>query len=124
MQKLFIALLASSAVLTSGCATTAKTTTPAPAPAIAAAPAAAKPAPAPTLGIDAQAALAEAKSYVAAAQAKNALWTKTTDALKAAEAAAKEVNDAAVIKNAKFATETAKISMDQLTLPTTEHFKK
>jgi hypothetical protein len=120
MHKLFIALLATSAVLTSGCATTAKTAA-APAPAIVAA---AAPVAAPTLSVDAQAALAEAKSYVAAAQAKNALWTKTTDALKAAEAAAKEVNDAAVIKNAKFATETAQVSIEQLSLPSTEHFKK
>ncbi|BBP00452.1 hypothetical protein [Sulfuriferula nivalis] len=121
MHKLFIALLATSAVLTSGCATTAKTTAPAPAVAAAVAPVAK---PAPTLSVDAQAALAEAKSYVAAAQAKNALWTKTADALKAAEAAAKEVNDAEVIKNAKFATETAQVSIEQLSLPSTEHFKK
>jgi uncharacterized protein YceK len=122
MHKLLIALLATSAVLVSGCATTQKAAAPAPAVAVA------TPAPAPvakpTLGIDAQAALAQAQASVAAAKAKNALWTKTADALKAAEAAAKDVNDAAVIKNAKFATETAQISIDQLNLPTTEHFKK
>lgn len=120
MHKLLIALLATSAVLVSGCATTQKAAAPAPAVAVV------TPAPvaAPTLGIDAQAALAEAKSSVAAAKAKNALWTKTAEALKAAEAAAKDVNDAAVIKNAKFATETAQLSIDQLSFPTTEHFKK
>ena len=118
MHKLLIALLAASAVLVSGCASTAKTTTVA---TVAPVPAAK---PTPTLGIDAQAALAEAQASVAAAKAKNALWTKTAEALKAAEAAAKDVNDAAVIKNAKFATETAQLSIDQLSFPTTEHFKK
>ncbi len=118
MHKLLIALLAASAVLVSGCASTAKTTTVATAAPVPAAK------PTPTLGIDAQAALAEAQASVAAAKAKNALWTKTAEALKAAEAAAKDVNDAAVIKNAKFATETAQLSIDQLSFPTTEHFKK
>ena len=119
MHKLLIALLAASAVTISGCASTAKTTTAAPAtPAVAAA------APAPTLSIDAQAALAEAKSNVAAAQALNALWTVSTTALKAAEAAAKTFDNAAVIKNAKFATETAQLGIAQLSLPSMNQSKK
>ncbi len=125
MHKLLIALLAASSVLMSGCASTAKTTAAAPAPAPAAVVAAPAPAPAPkpTLSIDAQAALAEAKSSVAAAQAQKALWTVSATALKAAEAAAKAFDDAAVIKNAKFATETAQLGIAQLSLPSTEHSK-
>ncbi|NOT17440.1 MAG: hypothetical protein HOP20_05140 [Sulfuriferula sp.] len=125
MSKLLIAVLAMSAVFMAGCASTATKTATAPAPApVAVVAPAAKPAPAPTLSVDAQAALAEAKSYVAAAKSKDALWTKTAEAMTAAEAAAKAFDNAAVIKQATFAIETAKTSIAQLDLPSTNHFKK
>lgn len=71
----------------------------------------------PTLTDEAKAALAKAEADVKAADAKGALWTTAEDALKAAQEAAKKGDSAAVIKNAKTASEHAALGIAQKSYP-------
>lgn len=108
MNKLIIALIGASVLAISGCAGTTQT---------ASAPAA------PTLSGEAQAALTQAQADVAAAKKQKALWTNAESALKAAEEAAKTADSATVIKNAKKASDAAKMGIAQTSLPSTDTFK-
>lgn len=62
-------------------------------------------------------ALAQAEADVKAAKAKKALWTTTNDALKKAKEAAEKGDSAAVEKNAKTASEHAKLGLGQAEYP-------
>lgn len=66
---------------------------------------------------EAKAALAKAEADVKAANAKGALWTTAADALKAAQEAAKKGDSAAVIKDARTASEQAALGMGQTAYP-------
>jgi len=72
---------------------------------------------APTISDEAKAALAKAEADTKAADAKGALWTTAQDALKAAQEAAKKGDSAAVIKNAKAASEHAALGNNQKAYP-------
>lgn len=69
------------------------------------------------ISAEAQAALTTAQADVKAAKAKNALWTSAADALKAAEAAAGKGDSAAVLKDAKRASNQVQQGMAQLNYP-------
>lgn len=69
------------------------------------------------ISAEAQAALSTAQADVKAAKAKNALWTTAADALKAAEAAAEKGDSAAVLKDAKRASDLVQKGMAQLNFP-------
>ncbi len=71
----------------------------------------------PTVSDEAKAALAKAEADVKAASAKNALWTTAEGALKAAKDAAAKGDSAGVIKNAKTASDHAKMGTDQKAYP-------
>ncbi len=71
----------------------------------------------PTLTDEAKAALAKAEADVKAADAKGALWTTAADALKAAQEAAKKGDSAAVIQNAKKASDHAAMGIAQKAYP-------
>lgn len=73
----------------------------------------------PVLSDEAKAALAKAEADVKAANAKAALWTTAEDALKAAQAAAKKGDSAAVVKEARTASEHAALGMGQTAYPPT-----
>ena len=100
MRKVLFALTAASLLTLSGCATQEP----------------AKPA-APTISESAKAALAAAQAAVKDAKAKNALWTTADAALKAAEAAEKKGDSAAVISNAQKAQDHAKMGLQQANYP-------
>ena len=78
----------------------------------------AKPA-APALSEEAKAALAQAEKDVKEAKAKFALWTTADKALKDAKAAAEKGDSAAVIKQAKEASELVKMGLEQTKYPPT-----
>jgi murein lipoprotein len=109
MSKVLLALTAAALLGLSGCATQQAASQPA---AKAAEPAK------PTLSADAQAALAAAQADVKAAKAKNALWTTSESALKAAEEAAGKGDSAAVLKQAKLASDQARKGLAQVDYPT------
>lgn len=71
----------------------------------------------PALSDEAKAALAKAEADVKAASAKGALWTTADAALKAAKEAAAKGDSAAVIKNAKLASEHAALGLAQKSYP-------
>lgn len=110
MNKLIIALIGASVLAISGCAGNFKDLKTAATPAT------------PTLSAEAQAALKQAQTDVASAKKQKALWTPAADDLKDAEKAASTGNSAAVIKQAKSASELSKLGIEQLSLPTTDHF--
>ena len=68
---------------------------------------------------DAKQALSKAEADVKAAKAKGALWTTAEDALKKATEAADKGDSAAVVKNAKTASEHAQLGLEQLKYPVT-----
>ncbi|OJW57111.1 MAG: hypothetical protein BGO60_12925 [Thiobacillus sp. 65-1059] len=70
-----------------------------------------------SISAEAQAALTAAQADVKAAKAKNALWTTAEGALKAAETAAEKGDSAAVLKQAKLASDQAKKGLAQLDYP-------
>jgi hypothetical protein len=100
MRKVLFALTAASLLAMSGCATQEAEK------------------PAPTISAGAKAALTAAQTAVKEAKAKNALWTTADSALKAAEAAEKKGDSAAVMKNAETAKELAGLGLQQLNYPT------
>lgn len=102
MSKLLLTLMSAALLGLAGCASTNEP--------------AAKSAPT-TISAEAQSALSAAQADVKAAKAKNALWTTSESALKAAEAAAEKLDSATVIKQAKLASEHAKLSNAQLNYP-------
>lgn len=106
MRNILLALTAASIMTLGGCASQ---TTTAPKAAEAAKPA---------ISADAEAALNAAKAAVKDAKAKSALWTTADSALKAAEAAAAKGDSDGVIKNAKTASDQAKLGMEQANYPT------
>lgn len=71
---------------------------------------------------DPKAALAQAEADVQEAKSKNALWTTATAALKAAQAAAAKGEWDAVMKNAKVASEQARLGIAQSKYPVAKHF--
>ncbi len=71
----------------------------------------------PTISAEAQAALTAAQAAVKDAKAKNALWTTAENALKAAEAAAATGDSAAVLKQAKLASDHVQKGLAQLNYP-------
>lgn len=113
MQKTMFMLAAAGLLTLAGCAST----TPAK-PEVEKAPAKVE-APKPQLSDEAKKALAEAEADVKAAQEKDALWTTARDALKQAKEAAKKMDSAEVIKNAKIASEHAKLGIAQTQYPPT-----
>lgn len=102
MSKLLLTLTSAALLGLAGCASTYE-------PAATSAPTA--------ISAEAQAALSAAQADVKAAKAKNALWTTSDSALQAAEAAAAKLDSATVIKQAKLASEHAKLSNAQLGYP-------
>ena len=78
---------------------------------------------APAITPEAQAALTQAEADAAAAAKNKVQWTTTETALKAAQAAAKTGDSEAVLKNAKFASAEAKLSLGQMQYPSTDVFK-
>ncbi|MBN8770640.1 MAG: hypothetical protein J0I46_03680 [Thiobacillus sp.] len=73
----------------------------------------------PVLSAEATEALARAESSVDLATAKKALWTTAASALVQAQEAAKQQDDAAVMKYAAVANEQAALGMAQLDSPLT-----
>ena len=111
MQKLLIALSSAAMLILGGCeGTVPAREEEAPAP---------KAEVKPSLTDEAKAALAQAQADVKEAKAKKALWTTAEDALKKAESAAAEFDNQAVIKNAKTASEQAKLGIAQTKYPLT-----
>lgn len=108
MNKLIIALIGATVLAISGCAGTGQTVS---APAV------------PALSEEAQTALTQAQTDVATAKKQKALWTNAESALKAAEDAAKTMDNEAVIKLSKKASSTAKLGIAQSSLPSTDPFK-
>src|SRR5512139_2774602 len=107
MSKVLLALTTAALLGLSGCATQS-----------ASQPAAKAAEPAkPSLSAEAQAALSAAQADVKAAKAKNALWTTAESALKAAEDEASKGDSAAVLKDAKVASDQAQKGMAQLNYP-------
>jgi len=104
MLKLVTAFASASLLLLGGCAGDMATKQDA---------AAAKPEAKTVLTEAATKALAQAEADVKAAKAKKALWTTTEDALKKAKEAAEKGDSAAVEKNAKTASEHAKLGLGQ-----------
>ncbi|MEW5787468.1 MAG: hypothetical protein AB1899_06400 [Pseudomonadota bacterium] len=104
-----------SAFALSACSQTPATSSEAPKqPAAAAAPAA------PTISDEAKQALTQAEADVKSAKSKFALWTTAETALKQAQEAAKAGDSAAVVKQAKKASEQAQFGIAQLSYPSTE----
>lgn len=68
---------------------------------------------------EAKATLAQAEKDVKEAKAKFALWTTADKALKAAQAAAAKGDSAAVTKEAKLASDHAKMGLAQTSYPLT-----
>ena len=111
MSKVLLALTSVALLGLSGCADTAKKDM-----------ADSKPAASATAAVsispEAQAALSAAQADVKAVKSKNALWTTSDSALKAAEEAAAKGDSATVLKQANWASSQAKLSTNQLTYPT------
>ncbi len=101
MRKALLALTAASLLTIGGCATERQAARPA-SPAISAA---------------ALSVLTAAQTAVKEAKARNALWTTAEDALKAAEAAEKKGDSAAVISNAQKAQDHARMGIRQTGYP-------
>jgi murein lipoprotein len=108
MSKVLLALASAALLGLSGCADMA-----AEKPAAKAAEAAK-----PTINAEAQAALTAAQNDVKAAKAKNALWTTSENALKAAEAAAEKGDSETVLKQSKLASDHVQKAMTQMNYPT------
>ena len=107
MSKVLLALTSVALLGLSGCADTAKKDM-----------ADSKPAASATaISPEAQAALTAAQADVKKVKSMNAEWTTSGNALKAAEEAAAKGDSATVMKQAKFASEQAKLSTNQLTYP-------
>jgi murein lipoprotein len=100
-KQILIALAAAGVLAVAGCQSAPTTTAAA----------------APTISDEAKAALAKAEADTKAADAKKALWTTAQDALKAAQEAAKKGDSAAVLKNAKLASDHSKMGLDQKAYP-------
>lgn len=114
MKKLLIALTGVSLLALGGCAGITQTAETGKSPTQVAAP---------TISAEAQAALTQAEADVAAARKQKALWTTAESALKAAQDAAKAGDSAGVLKNAKTASDHAKMGIEQLKYPSTNPFK-
>lgn len=71
----------------------------------------------PAINAEAQQALDAAQAAVKDARGKNALWTTADNALKAAEAAAAKGDSAAVLKQAKLASDHVQKGLAQLNYP-------
>lgn len=71
----------------------------------------------PGISAEAQTALGAAQAAVKDANAKNALWTTASDALKAAEAAAAKDDSGTVITQSRLASDQANKGLAQLTYP-------
>lgn len=71
---------------------------------------------------DPKAALAQAEADVKEAKSKNALWTTASAALKAAQAAAAKGDWDAVLKNARVASDQARLGIEQTRFPLAKHF--
>lgn len=69
------------------------------------------------INAEAQAALSTAQADVKAAQARNALWTTAADALNKAEEASAKGDSAAVLKQARLASDQARKGLAQLDYP-------
>ncbi len=114
MQKIMLTFATAGLLMLSGCATSTAPvkSEPAKAPAT-------TEAPKQQLSDQAKQALAQAEADVKAAQEKKGLWTTAMDSLKKAREAAKKFDSAAVIKNAKEASEDAKLGIAQTQYPLT-----
>jgi murein lipoprotein len=99
------------ALFAAGCASTEPAAKAEPAPAVAAKPA---------LSEEATQALAKAEADAAAAKKAFALWIPAENALKDAQAAAKEGDSATVIKQSKKVSDLTKLGMAQNSYPSTE----
>lgn len=71
---------------------------------------------------DPKAALAQAEADVKEAEARNALWTTASAALKAAQAAAAKGDWDAALKNARIASDQARLGIEQTRYPLAKHF--
>lgn len=71
----------------------------------------------PTISAEAQAALSAAQADVKNAKSKNALWTTSENALKAAEEAAAKGDSATVLKQSKLASDHVQKAMVQMNYP-------
>lgn len=110
MKKTLIALSSAAMLILGGCEGTVPAREEAPAP---------KAEVKPSLTDEAKAALAQAQADVKEAKSKKALWTTAEDALKKAESTAAEFDSQAVIKNAKAASDHAKMGIEQSKYPLT-----
>jgi rRNA maturation endonuclease Nob1 len=115
MNKLLIILAGAGVLTLGGCASMDDMASDSSSPAATQAAAAITP--------EAQAALTQAEADAAAAAKNKVQWTSTEAALKAAPAAAKTGDSEAVLKNAKFASAEAKLSLGQMQYPSTDVFK-
>jgi len=115
MTKLLIALASAGLLTLGGCAGTTNGTSSTQASAQS---------PTPGISATAQAALKQAESDVAASKKDKNEWTTAAAALKKAQEAAQKGDSNAVEKNAKFASELAKLSIGQLKYPSTFTFNK
>jgi murein lipoprotein len=113
MQKIMFTFATAGLLMLTGCESTMPTK-----PEAEKAPAKVE-APQAQLSDEAKKALAQAEADVKAAQEQKALWTTAQDALKNAKEAAKKNDSAAVIKNAKEASEHAKLGIAQTKYPLT-----
>ncbi|GBL45059.1 hypothetical protein SFMTTN_0863 [Sulfuriferula multivorans] len=113
MTKLLIALASAGLLTLGGCASTSNGTSGTQASAQTT----------PGISASAQTALKQAESDVGASKKDGNEWTTAAAALKNAQDAAKKGDSDAVLKNAKFASELAKLSVAQLKYPTTDVFK-
>ena len=115
MNKLLIILAGAGVLTLGGCASMDNMASDSNSPAATQAAAAITP--------EAQAALTQAEADAAAAAKNKVQWTTTETALKAAQAAAKTGDSESVLKNAKFASAEAKLSLGQMQYPSTDVFK-
>jgi len=113
MTKLLIALASAGLLTLGGCASTSNGTSSTQASAQAT----------PGINAAAQTALKQAESDVAASKKDENEWTTAAEALKKAQEAAKKGDSDVVLKNAKFASQLAKLSVAQLKYPSTDVFK-
>ena len=109
MRHILTTLTAASVLALTGCANQPANTSSAPSAAPTQTQAPAQPA----ISAEARAALSSAQVAVKEAQAKYALWTTAESAIKTAEDAAKAGDSDAVIKNAKFAEQQARLGLEQ-----------
>ena len=106
MSKVLLALTSAALLGLSGCAEMEPSQPPAKAAEVK-----------PTISPEAQAALTAAQAEVKAAQAKNALWTTSKDALGNAEKAAEKGDSAEVLKQAELARYYIRKAAAQLNYP-------